>query len=129
MDNEHFSMLLIDAIKHRYGRLIPSTKLARELDRVTKGEVSLSSEAVRKWIRALSIPNGNALVALDELLGDYFVEKRKLKNFKNPILNQLNNMGIPELMETQRLIHSQIESSLQKELSQPSASSSPGSQE
>lgn len=122
-------MLLIDAIKHRYGRLIPSTKLARELDRVTKGEVSLSSEAVRKWIRALSIPNGNALVALDELLGDYFVEKRKLKNFKNPILNQLNNMGIPELMETQRLIHSQIESSLQKELSQPSASNSQGSQE
>ena len=122
-------MLLIDAIKHRYGRLIPSTKLARELDRVTKGEVSLSSEAVRKWVRGLSIPNGNALVALDELLGDYFVEKRKLKNFKNPILNQLNNMGIPELMETQRLIHSQIESSLQKELSQPSASNSPGRQE
>ncbi len=118
MTNEDFSAILIDAVKHRYGRLIPSTKLASEIDRITNGEVSLSSEAVRKWMRALSMPNGSALVALDELLGDYFIQKRKLKKLKNPIANSLDRMCLEELIETQRLVHFRIENSYKKEFSQ-----------
>ena len=126
MNNKDFSAILIDAIKHRYGRLIPSTRLASDIDRITNGEVSLSGEAIRKWLRGMSMPNGIALVALDELLGDYFVQKRNLKKLQNPIISSLDRMCIDELMETQRLIHYRIESTMKSELYQKSKPSGGG---
>jgi len=115
LNAQSFSTILIDSIKHRYGRLIPSTRLASEIDRVTNGEVSLSSEAVRKWLRGLSLPNGSALVALDFLLGEYFVEKRKLKIRKYEISESLNQMNLQDLIEVQGLIHTRIESTLRND--------------
>lgn len=122
-------MILIDAVKHRYGRLIPSTRLACEIDRITDGEVSLTSEAVRKWLRGVSIPNGRALVALDCLLGDYFVEKRKLKKSTNQLINSLEQMNIKQLEELQGLINFRIENSVLNDKLRASASNLQGKQE
>ena len=118
LNTSNFSEILIASIKHRYGTLVPATKLANDLDRITDGEVSLSSEAIRKWLRGKSIPSGSALLALDDLLGDFFVRHRKLKSSKNSIVNSLDAMDIHELMETQRMIHSRIENSVQQVLPQ-----------
>jgi hypothetical protein len=109
LNSINFSVVLLDAIKHKYGTLVPSTRLANEIYRITDGEISLTSEAIRKWMRGKSIPSGNALFALDELLGDYFVQKRKSKNYKNRIVNSLELVDIEELRRTQRLIQSKIE--------------------
>ena len=108
LNSINFSVVLLDAIKHKYGTLVPSTRLANEIYRITDGEISLTSEAIRKWMRGKSIPSGNALFALDELLGDYFVQKRKSKNYKNRIVNSLELVDIEELRRTQRLIQSKI---------------------
>jgi len=116
LKNPIFSEILIASIKHRYGTLVPATKLADDLDRITEGEISLSSEAIRKWLRGKSIPSGNALLALDDLLGDYFVRQRKLKKSNNSIANSLDAMDIRELMETQRMIHTRIENSFKQVL-------------
>ncbi len=95
----------------KYGSLIPSTRLADELCKVSGGELSLSSEAVRKWLRGKSVPRGLALVALDDLLGDYFLNKRKLSKPGSALFASLEGMNTQDLIDVQRAIAAQLENS------------------
>lgn len=73
---EAFSQVLREALRTKFGRPVTAAFLARELDLYTKGQLILSSEAVRRWMVGISLPRAQVLVVLDEYLGRSLVHSK-----------------------------------------------------
>jgi hypothetical protein len=69
MDRHHFQSYLQSALKKKYGRLPTAKKLVQDIYVHSAGSVNLSDEAARKWITGRSLPRGEHLLYLAQMLG------------------------------------------------------------
>lgn len=69
MDRLHFQSYLQSSLRKKYGRLPTAKKLVQDIYLHSSGSVNLSDEAVRKWITGQSIPRGEHMLYLTQLLG------------------------------------------------------------
>ncbi len=86
---EEFSAALRQAVKSKFGRLPSAADLARQLDVATKGQVLVSTEAVRKWLIGKAVPRASAVAGLEQLLGRPLVNDQLRINVKAMKLDEL----------------------------------------
>jgi hypothetical protein len=65
---QEFSRYLTQALIARYGQMPSARQVADDLYALSQGTISLSPEAVRKWMRGKSMPRGNAFIVLEDWL-------------------------------------------------------------
>lgn len=69
LTEQEFSNALLQALTARFGRVPSARKVADELFAFSAGEVSVTGEAVRKWMRSQAMPRGKTLLWLESWLG------------------------------------------------------------
>lgn len=75
MDRLHFQSYLRSALKQKYGRLPTAKRLVQDMYLYSSGSVNLSNEAARKWITGQSIPRGEHLLYLTQMLGSELIPR------------------------------------------------------
>lgn len=73
---EAFAQALRKALRTKFGRHVTAAFLARELDLYSRGQLILSSEAVRRWMVGISIPRAQVLAVLEDYLGRPLVHSK-----------------------------------------------------
>ena len=103
-----FASQLRKAIKTRYGRLVSAAFISRQLEQISTGAISVSSEAVRKWLTGSSVPRASILVVLERLLEEPLlfthakVQVRKLDRMELELLQREVKSRLDELNQEDR---------------------------